>query len=111
MKLYVGNLSYHTTSQDLADLFGRVGQVLSAEVITERDSGRSKGFGFVEMSHDEEAQKAIDQFNGSSLGDRTIVVNRARERREHTSGGGNRSQRGEWRSISGEREGYRDRRD
>ncbi len=109
MRLYVGSLSYQTTSQDLTDLFGQVGQVISATVITDRDSGRSKGFGFVEMSNDEEARKAIEQFNGTSLGDRTIIVNEARDRREQQFGGGSRSQSRERRPRSGEN-GYRDRR-
>src|SRR6266852_7969286 len=103
VRIYVGSLPYETTSQDLIDLFGQVGQVLSATVITDRDSGRSKGFGFVEMSNDEEAQKAIDQLNGTSLGDRTIIVNQARDRREQTYGGGNRSQSRERRPRSNER--------
>lgn len=82
MKLYVGGLPYQTTDQDLIDLFGQIGQVLSITVITDRDTGRSKGFGFVEMSNDQEALNAIAQFNGASLGGRTIIVNVARERRE-----------------------------
>jgi len=110
VRLYVGSLPYQTTDQDLADLFGQVGQVLSATVITDRDSGRSKGFGFVEMSNNEEAQKAIDQLNGTNLGDRTIVVNQARDRREDTYGGGNRSQNRDRRPRGGERGGYRERR-
>src|SRR5713226_8377201 len=71
LRLYVGSLSYQTTEHELADLFGQVGQVVSATVITDRDSGRSKGFGFVEMSNDDEARSAIDQLNGTSLGERT----------------------------------------
>src|SRR6266852_8966430 len=88
LRLYVGSLSYQTTEQELADLFGQVGQVVSATVITDRDSGRSKGFGFVEMSNDDEAQKAIDQLNGTTLGSRQIVVNQAREKRDNQYGGG-----------------------
>jgi len=107
VRLYVGSLSYQTTSEDLTDLFGQVGQVVSATVITDRDSGRSKGFGFVEMSNDEEARKAIDQLNGTNLGDRTIIVNEARERREQQFGGG-RSQNRDRRPRSDD--GYRDRR-
>ena len=91
MRLYVGSLSYQTTEQELADLFGQVGQVVSATVITDRDSGRSKGFGFVEMSNDDEARKAIDQLNGTTLGSRQIIVNEAREKRDNSYGGGNRS--------------------
>ena len=92
LRLYVGSLSYQTTEQELADLFGQVGQVVSATVITDRDSGRSKGFGFVEMSNDDEARKAIDQLNGTTLGSRQIIVNEAREKRDNSyGGGGNRS--------------------
>ncbi len=88
MRLYVGSLSYQTTEQELADLFGQVGQVVSATVITDRDSGRSKGFGFVEMSNDDEARKAIEQLNGTTLSGRQIIVNEAREKREQQYGGG-----------------------
>src|SRR5258708_21494865 len=87
LRPYVGTLSYQTTEQELADLFGQVGQVISATVITDRDSGRSKGFGFVEMSNDDEARRAIDQLNGTNLGNRTIIVNEARDRREQQFGG------------------------
>ncbi len=82
MRIYVGSLPYRATDQDLADLFGRIGQVVSATVIIDRDTGRSKGFGFVEMSNDQEARTAIDQLNGTTFGDRTIVVNEARDRRD-----------------------------
>ncbi|HKV02509.1 MAG TPA: RNA-binding protein [Ktedonobacteraceae bacterium] len=109
MRLYVGSLSYQTTEQDLADLFGQFGQVVSATVITDRDTGRSKGFGFVEMTNDEEAHRAIDQLNGSMLGNRSIIVNEARERREQGYGGGGRSQGGRGRGPR-DRDGYRDRR-
>jgi len=87
LRLYVGSLSYQTTEQELADLFGQVGQVDSATVITDRDSGRSKGFGFVEMSNDDEARRAIEQLNGTVLGSRQIIVNEARERRDNSYGG------------------------
>ena len=87
MRLYVGSLSYQTTEQELADLFGQVGQVVSATVITDRDSGRSKGFGIVEMSNDDEARKAIDQLNGTTLGSRQIIVNEAREKHDNSYGG------------------------
>lgn len=88
LRLYVGSLSYQTTEEELADLFGQVGQVVSATVITDRDSGRSKGFGFVEMSNDDEARKAIEQLNGTTLGSRQIIVNEAREKRDNQYGGG-----------------------
>jgi RNA recognition motif-containing protein len=96
LRLYVGSLSYQTTEQELADLFGQVGQVVSATVITDRDTGRSKGFGFVEMSNDDEARKAIDQLNGTVLGSRQIIVNEARERRDNSYGN-----RGGYRGGSG----------
>ena len=100
MRLYVGGLPYQTTEQDLIDLFEQVGQVISATVITDRDTGRSKGFGFVEMSNDQEAQSAIERLNGTSIGNRTITVNQARERQAP----GNRGFQGrERRSNSGYR--------
>src|ERR1700738_1155969 len=80
MKLYVGRLPYRTTEQDLIDLFGQTGEVTSATVIIDRETGRSKGFGFVEMSDDQAAQQAITRLNGTTLGNRTITVNEARER-------------------------------
>ena len=86
MRLYVGGLPYQTTEHDLIDLFEQVGQVTEASVITDRDTGRSKGFGFVEMS-DDQAQTAIDRLNGTILGDRTITVNQARERQSTGSRG------------------------
>jgi RNA recognition motif-containing protein len=82
LKLYVGKLPYQTTDQDLADLFGQYGQVISATVIIDRDTGRSKGFGFVEMSNNQEAETAKNQLNNSVLQGRNIVVNEANERRE-----------------------------
>src|SRR5947208_1740970 len=88
MRLYVGGLPYQSTEQDLIDLFEQVGQVASATVITDRETGRSKGFGFVEMADDEEARTAIERLNGSSLGNRTITVNEARERQAGGGGGG-----------------------
>jgi len=106
VRIYVGSLPYETTSQDLIDLFGQVGQVVSATVITDRDSGRSKGFGFVEMSNDEEARNAIDQLNGAHLGERSIVVNEARERQQ----GGSRGFQNRDRRSGGRDGGYRDRR-
>ena len=87
MRLYVGGLPYQTTEQDLFDLFGQAGQVTEATVITDRDTGRSKGFGFVEMSDQQAARTAIEQLNGTHLGDRTITVNEARERQSTGSRG------------------------
>lgn len=88
-KLYVGNLPYSVRDEDLADAFGQFGAVTSAKVMMERDTGRSKGFGFVEMGSDAEAQAAIDGMNGQSLGGRNVVVNEARpmEARPPRSGG------------------------
>jgi RNA recognition motif-containing protein len=80
MRLYVGGLPYHTTEQDLIDLFEQAGPVTEASVITDRDTGRSKGFGFVEMSDEQGARTAIERLNGTLLGNRTITVNQARER-------------------------------
>ena len=80
-KLYVGGLSFSTTEDELRTLFEEIGQVESVAVITDRYSGRSRGFGFVEMVNQEEAQKAIEQLNGREVGDRNIVVNEARPRR------------------------------
>jgi len=77
-KLYVGGLSYSTTQGSLSDAFSQAGVVLSAIVITDKMTGRSKGFGFVEMSTEEEAQTAINMFNGKELDGRTITVNEAR---------------------------------
>ena len=89
-KLYVGNLAYQTTSQDLQDLFAQAGTVESASVIEDRDTGQSKGFAFVEMSTDEEAAAAIDQFNGRELAGRMLKVNEARPRESRPGGGGGR---------------------
>ena len=87
MRLYVGGLPYQTTEHDLIDLFEQVGQVTEASVITDRDTGRSKGFGFVEMSDENAARTAIERLNGTLLGDRTITVNEARERQSTGSRG------------------------
>src|SRR3989344_888396 len=95
-KLYVGNLSYDVTQDDLKNHFSQAGSVESATVITDKMSGRSKGFGFVEMSTEEEAQKAIEMFNGKELGGRALTVNEARpmEARPPRQGGFDRGGRG-----------------
>ncbi len=97
-KLYVGGLSYDTTEATLKETFSQAGTVETAVVITDRMSGRSKGFGFVEMSSDEEAQKAIEMFNGKDIDGRNVTVNEARpmEPRAPRQGGGgfNRDNRG-----------------
>jgi len=87
-KLYVGNLAFQTTSQDLQELFAQAGTVESANVIEDRDTGRSKGFAFVEMSTQEEAASAIEQFNGREVGGRALKVNEARPRENRSGGGG-----------------------
>ena len=99
-KLYVGNLSYETTEQGLRELFMQAGNVVSAAVIKEPGSNRSKGFGFVEMSSQSEAQKAISMFNGYSLNERQLTVNVARPREERGGGG--------FRPGGGGRGGFRD---
>ncbi|MBO0781177.1 MAG: RNA-binding protein [Ktedonobacteraceae bacterium] len=86
MRIYVGRLPYSTTDQELADVFAQFGEVVSATIIFDRETGRSKGFGFVEMSDNQAAQNAINELNNSTIGGRTIVVNEAHDRRE--SGGG-----------------------
>jgi cold-inducible RNA-binding protein len=88
MKLYVGNLSFSTSSEDLQQLFAQVGTVESATVVEDRDTGRSRGFGFVEMASKEEGEKAIEQFNGSDLNGRNLTVNEARPREDRGNRGG-----------------------
>jgi RNA recognition motif-containing protein len=94
-KLYVGNLSYNTHEEDLREEFSKIGEVLSATLIVDQASGRSKGFGFVEMASDEDAAKAITAMNGTSFMERTITVNEAKPKTERSgSGGGGRGDRG-----------------
>ena len=88
IKLYVGNLSFNTTSEDLRDLFSQAGTVESASVVEDRDTGRSRGFGFVEMATREEGEAAILQFNGKEVGGRNLHVNEARPREDRGGGGG-----------------------
>ncbi len=88
MKLYVGNLSFQTSSQELEDLFAGIGTVESATVVEDRETGRSRGFGFVEMSSQEEGEKAITEYNGTQFGGREIKVNEAKPR-EDRGGRGN----------------------
>ena len=87
-KLYVGNLSYNVTSADLEQMFGAHGTVTSAQVIEDRETGRSKGFGFVEMNSDAEAQAAITALNGQEHDGRALTVNEARPREARSGGGG-----------------------
>jgi len=88
VKIYVGNLSYDTSEDELREAFEAHGQVESVSVITDQYSGRSKGFGFIEMSNDTEAQAAMDNLNDSDLGGRTLNVSKARPRSEGRRGGG-----------------------
>ena len=87
-KLYVGNLAFQTTSEELQELFAQAGTVQSASVVEDRDTGRSRGFGFVEMSSNEEAAAAIDQFNGKEVNGRALKVNEAKPRENRGGGGG-----------------------
>jgi RNA recognition motif-containing protein len=89
-KLYVGNLSFNTSNEDLQELFGQAGTVESANIVEDRDTGRSRGFGFVEMSSAEEGKTAIEQLNGKEVDGRSLTVNEAKPREERSGGGGNR---------------------
>ncbi len=89
-KLYVGNLSYQTTDQQLRDMFAETGNVTSAQVVTDKYTGQARGFGFVEMATEDEAQQAIAAINGRSVDGRTLVVNESRPREGGGGGGGNR---------------------
>src|SRR5215471_7898931 len=95
MKLYVGNLSYNTSEDELRDAFAEYGEVASAKIITDRETGRSKGFGFIEFADDEVAKRAMTSMNGAQLGGRALTVNEARPQAERPRGGG------------GDRAGYR----
>ena len=95
-KLFVGNLAFSTTSEDLEALFAGTGTCESATVITDRETGRSRGFGFVEMSSASEAERAISQLNGRDVGGRQINVSEAKEREGGSRGGGGRPQRGRY---------------
>src|SRR6185295_18224502 len=115
-KLYVGNLSFRTTSEELRDAFAAVGSVESASVIEDRDTGRSRGFAFVEMATPEEAAKAIEEFNGKDFGGRNLTVNEAKPRADRGGrgyGGGGGGGRGGYgggggrdRDRGGDRGGY-----
>ena len=87
-KLYVGNLPYSVTESDLEELFSQVGAVDSVRIITDRDTGRARGFGFVEMASDDEGDKAIEKFNQYELDGRQLTVNEARPRQDRGGGGG-----------------------
>lgn len=105
-KLYVGNLSFGVTSEDLQEHFAQAGTVESAKVVEDRETGRSRGFAFVEMSSDAEAQAAIEQFNNQDFDGRNLVVNEARPREEGGGGGRGGSGGGGNRGGSGGRGGY-----
>jgi len=91
MKLYVGNLAFQTSSEELQSLFAQAGTVESVSLIEDRETGRSRGFGFVEMSTKEEGAAAIAQFNGKDLGGRALNVNEAKPREDRGGGGGGRN--------------------
>ena len=86
-KLYIGNLSFNSTEQDLEDMCGEFGTVQSVKIIEDRETGRSRGFGFVEMSSKEEAEAAIDEFNGKDVNGRNLTVNEAKPREDRGGGG------------------------
>ena len=87
-KLYVGNLSFNTSNEDLQELFGQSGTVETVNIVEDRETGRSRGFGFVEMSTAEEGKAAIEQLNGKEIDGRSLTVNEARPREERGGGGG-----------------------
>lgn len=90
-KLYVGNLSFNTNTQDLEEIFAEIGTVESTNIIEDRETGRSRGFAFVEMSNQEEAQNAISQLDGKEIDGRNLKVNEAKPRENRAAGGGGRS--------------------
>lgn len=106
-KLYVGNLSFNTSTQDLEEMFGASGTVQSANIIEDRETGRSRGFAFVEMSSQEEAQNAISSLNGKEVDGRALTVNEAKPREDRGgSGGGNNRGGGRGGNSGGNRGGY-----
>ena len=104
MKLYVGNISFNTTNQDLNDQFGAFGTVQSSNIIEDRETGRSRGFGFVEMSTKNEGEDVISQFNGTDLNGRALKINEAKPRENF--GGGNRNGGGRGGFGGGNRGGF-----
>src|SRR6185503_16010674 len=105
-KLFVGNLSFNTTENDLQDTFAAHGTVVEANLMTDRMTGRARGFGFVTMSTEQEAQKAVEALNGASLDGRNLTVNIARPREERAGGGGGGGGRGGRRDYGGGRNRY-----
>lgn len=106
MKIYVGGLPYQADEEQLSQIFASYGEVTSSNIITDRDTGRSKGFGFVEMPDNEAAKKAIAELNEAELGGRTLTVNEARPMGERSGGGGGRGGYGGNRGGGGGRGGY-----
>jgi len=106
-KLYVGNLSFSTSNEDLHELFSQMGTVESANVVEDRETGRSRGFGFVEMASTEEAEKAIQEFNGKEINGRSLTVNEAKPRENRAGSGGGGGGRGGYGGGSGGRGGNR----
>ena len=104
-KLYVGNLSFDTTTEDLEKMFAESGSVQSASIIEDRDTGRSRGFAFVEMSSEEEAQAAITALNGKEIDGRALLVNEAKPRENRSGGGGGGGGRGGYGGGGGNRGG------
>jgi RNA recognition motif-containing protein len=111
-KLYVGNLSYGATQEQLRELFAQAGEVSDVSLVTDRDSGRPRGFGFVEMATEEGAQEAIKRFNGYTLDNRALTVNEARPREDRSGGfgGGSRGGYGGGNRGGGDRRGGDNRR-
>jgi RNA recognition motif-containing protein len=105
-KLYVGNLAFRTTSQELQEMFAQAGTVESASVVEDRETGRSRGFAFVEMSSNEEAAAAIEQFNGKEIAGRALKVNEAKPRENRTGGRSFNNNRGGYRGGSNNGGGY-----
>ena len=105
-KLFVGNLPYTATSDELKELFSQVGAVATATVVTDKFTGRSRGFGFVEMENDADADKAIETLNGQDMGGRNIMVNEARPMGERPARGGSDDRRGGFRSDRPRRNEY-----
>src|SRR5688572_25576916 len=106
MKLYVGNLSFNTSNQDLSDMFGAFGTVESANIVEDRETGRSRGFGFVEMSSKAEGEEAISSLNGKEVDGRSLTVNEAKPREARAGGGGGGGRGGYGGGGGGGRGGY-----
>ena len=102
--LFVGNISFQTTESDLTSLFDPFGEITRVQIVTDRDTGRSRGFAFVEMTDDEDASKAIEALNGKELDGRALNVNEARPKTDHGGGGGGRDRGGYGSGGSGQRQ-------